>query len=330
MIRRDSSGRFIESEDFPEELKGIRGGIVYHDAAKRQRGSIMSDLETTVDNANYIPQIGADSDQKIVDLWLFGHPPTTITAYTRDIAMFRSFVAKPLHSVTLADLQEYAASLGDYAISTRARRLAAVKSLLRFAAAAGLLVANPGVALRLPTVPSGLAGRIMDEETVQRILAFLPEGRDRVLVRLLYGSGIRAAELYGLMWASCQRRGDAGQITVIGKGSKERSILLSAGVWRELLSLGQPGQLGYVFLSKRGRPLTESTVWRIVRKAAQRAGVTLAVSPHWLRHAHASHALDRGAPIHLVRDTLGHASLATTGHYTHARPGDSSGRYLPI
>jgi integrase/recombinase XerD len=68
----------------------------------------------------------------------------------------------------------------------------------------------------------------------------------------------------------------------------------------------------------------------IVLEAAQRAGVELAVSPHWLRHAHASHALDRGAPIHLVQATLGHASVATTGHYLHARPTDSSARYLAV
>jgi integrase/recombinase XerD len=69
---------------------------------------------------------------------------------------------------------------------------------------------------------------------------------------------------------------------------------------------------------------------RIVRKAAERAGIELPVSPHWFRHAHASHALDRGAPIHLVQATLGHASITTTGRYLHARPSDSSSRFLPL
>lgn len=67
-----------------------------------------------------------------------------------------------------------------------------------------------------------------------------------------------------------------------------------------------------------------------MRAAAQRAGIPAPVSPHWLRHAHASHALDRGAPIHLVQATLGHASMTTTGHYAHARPEDSSARYLSV
>jgi site-specific recombinase XerD len=71
-------------------------------------------------------------------------------------------------------------------------------------------------------------------------------------------------------------------------------------------------------------------VWRIVRAAAERAGIAAGVSPHWLRHAHASHALDRGAPVYLVSSTLGHADLRTTSAYTHARPGDSSARYLGV
>jgi site-specific recombinase XerD len=83
-----------------------------------------------------------------------------------------------------------------------------------------------------------------------------------------------------------------------------------------------------VFRSARGGHLDASQVHRIVKAAAARAGLAPAVSAHWLRHAHASHALDRGAPIHLVQATLGHASVATTGRYLHARPQDSSSRYL--
>jgi site-specific recombinase XerD len=76
--------------------------------------------------------------------------------------------------------------------------------------------------------------------------------------------------------------------------------------------------------------LHPSMVERIVTKAAQRAGVEGKVSPHWLRHSHATHALERGAPIHLVQATLGHASVATTGRYLHARPTDSSSKYLAV
>ena len=85
-----------------------------------------------------------------------------------------------------------------------------------------------------------------------------------------------------------------------------------------------------VFRSRKGGHLDESQVWRIVRKAAERADIDKDVSCHWLRHAHASHALGRGAPIHLVQATLGHSSISTTGRYLHARPTESSGDYLPL
>jgi integrase/recombinase XerD len=84
-----------------------------------------------------------------------------------------------------------------------------------------------------------------------------------------------------------------------------------------------------VFRPGKGGHLTPVQVHRIVKQAAQRAGLSDRVSAHWLRHAHASHALDRGAPVSLVQATLGHASVATTGRYLHARPNDSSARYLP-
>ena len=87
---------------------------------------------------------------------------------------------------------------------------------------------------------------------------------------------------------------------------------------------------GYVFASERyrDRPINPATAWRWFTASAARAGVK--ASPHWFRHAHASHALDRGAPVHLVATTLGHASLATTSRYAHARPGESSGDFLDL
>ena len=85
-----------------------------------------------------------------------------------------------------------------------------------------------------------------------------------------------------------------------------------------------------MFRSRKGGALTARQAQRLVEAAAKRAGLRASVSPHWLRHAHATHALERGAPIHLVAATLGHASVATTGKYLHARPTDSSSRYLAL
>lgn len=143
---------------------------------------------------------------------------------------------------------------------------------------------------------------------------------------------MRVSELCALKWRDLTRRGDTGQATVFGKGGKTRVVLLPATIWQELKALrGNALVNAPVFSSrKQGGHLTRSQVMRIVQAAAKRAGIDAKVSPHWLRHAHASHSLDRGAPIHLVQQTLGHSSVATTSRYLHARPQDTSARFLPL
>ena len=122
---------------------------------------------------------------------------------------------------------------------------------------------------------------------------------------------------------------------VYGKGGKTRAIKLPASLWQELQSLRGNAAIGEpVFTSRKKKGyLKEMQANRIVKAAAKRVpgleeAVAENVSPHWLRHAHASHAMDRGAPVHLVKETLGHANIATTGRYLHARPTDSSSLYL--
>ena len=115
------------------------------------------------------------------------------------------------------------------------------------------------------------------------------------------------SELCTLRWRDTRPRAEAGQVTLFGKGGKTRTVLLTAATWRELQAArGDAGPDDPVFVSQKGGPLSPVQVWRIVRAAARRAGIAGDVSPHWLRHAHASHALDRGAPVHLVQATLGH------------------------
>jgi integrase/recombinase XerD len=161
--------------------------------------------------------------------------------------------------------------------------------------------------------------------------------RNHAILRLLYAGGLRVSELADLKWRDLQSRdvqGDeaGGQVTVFGKGGKTRHVLLSVATWQKLMDLRNGGDADApVFRSTRGGGhMTVSAVWRIVRKAAERAGIAGDVSPHWLRHAHGSHALERGAPLPLVRDSMGHSSVSTTNGYLHARPNDSSALYLAV
>ena len=159
-----------------------------------------------------------------------------------------------------------------------------------------------------------------------------PLGRgNKALLRLLYGAGLRVSELCGLRWRDFQERDESAQVTVFGKGGHTRHILLSQGTWELLLAIRHDASEDHpLFLSRSGGGLSVRQVQYIVRQAARRADVDKNVSPHWMRHAHASHALDRGAAVHLVQATLGHSSVATTGRYLHARPTESSSRYLAV
>lgn len=284
----------------------------------------------------------AASDEHLIRLWLHGRSDNTRDAYLRDIVQFTSFVDRPLRETGLEDLQDYTDHLASLGLkpSTRKRKIFAVKSLLSFGQGTGYLIYNVGTAVPAPKVKNQLAERILTEPEVHRMITLEPDLRNRMLVRLFYASGGRVSEICVLKIRDLQPRIDrrsgreAGQVTLFGKGEKTRAVLLSPETWAELRELvADAGPDEPVFRSrkqKHGGHLHRSHVMRIVRAAAYRAGIKKDVSPHWLRHAHASHALDRGAPAHLVRDTLGHASLSTTNEYTHARPDQSSSQFLGV
>jgi integrase/recombinase XerD len=278
----------------------------------------------------------ARTDAQLLALWLFGRSPHTQRAYRREAARFLAHAGRPLRAVTLGDVQAFATTLAAAAAlrpASQARALAAVKSLLAFGHRLGYLPFDVGGAVRLPRLRSALAERILSEADVHRLLALEPDARNRALLRLAYAGGLRVSELVALRWRDLQARdGGEGQVTVYGKGGKTRAVLLPAAVWRDLQALQDEaaGADGPVFRSRKGGALTPRQAQRLVDAAARRAGLRAGVSPHWLRHAHATHALDRGAPIHIVQATLGHASVATTGRSLHARPTDSSARYLAV
>jgi integrase/recombinase XerD len=278
------------------------------------------------------PAEAPDEDDRLIALWLHGRSRHTARAYARDARRLRAFVARSLPAVRLGDVQAFADTLAHLAPATQARILSAVKSLLAFGHRLGYLPYDVGRPVRLPTIKLTLAERILAEPDLHRLLALEPHPRNRVLLKLLYAAGLRVSEICALTWRDLQPRDVGGQVTVYGKGGKTRAILLPPGIWRDLTELGgEADGTAPLFPSrKKAGHLSAVQVWRIVRAAARRAGIEQSVSPHWLRHAHASHALDRGAPPHLVQATLGHASLATTSRYAHARPTDSSARYLAV
>ena len=292
---------------------------------------------------------GATTDARLVELWLKGKAPSTRRKYEEDLKSFLLYSGgKPLSAVTLSDLQEFADDLSWLAPATQARKLRVMKSLFSFAQKVGYLAYNVGAALEAPKSKETLSERILTEEEAHRLINAPDNPRDRALMRTLYGGALRREEAGGLKWRDVAARPDLGpglgQLTVFGKGSKTGAVVLPASVFRDLSALrarpspggSSPGTASDeepVFASRKrrnanGGHLDPSAVNRVVARAAKKAGIDRSVSPHWLRHAHASHAHARGTDLALIRDTLRHSSISTTGRYLHARPSDSSALHL--
>jgi integrase/recombinase XerD len=180
--------------------------------------------------------------------------------------------------------------------------------------------------MKLDRGHGGLAKRIISEVEVGWLIRAARSRRDRVLLAVLYAGGLRISELVGLSWADVIQREALLQLSVTGKGGKVRQVLLPEAVSKALLELrGDAGNNDPVFATRKGgQRLKQRAIGYMLKRTAKRAGITQPVSPHWLRHAHGSHALDRGATLAEVQSTLGHANVATTSGYLHARPNRSS------
>jgi integrase/recombinase XerD len=285
---------------------------------------------------------GATTDERLIGLWLHGKSLTTRKAYEGDLAKLFDFTAgKPLSSVTLSDLQEFSDLLEEaVAPATRARTIAALKSLFSFAHDVGYLQFEVTKPLKVPPRKDDLAEKLLSQSEVHDMIAAAKRHskRDGTMLKLMYAAGLRSAEVTGLKWRDVTDRDEIGssqgqgrgQITVFGKGGKTRNVLLPVSIHREVSQLrqGAPPEAPVFRSRKKGGHLDGSQIRRIVARAGKDAGLEVEVSPHDLRHAHASHSSDSGAPLHLVRATLGHSSIATTGRYLHARPTESSATYL--
>ncbi|HEY9653755.1 MAG TPA: tyrosine-type recombinase/integrase [Coleofasciculaceae cyanobacterium] len=275
------------------------------------------------------------NDEKLLAMWVHGLSPHTRRYYLRDAMLFLECTSTSLADVTLADVQQFATELANsrLAQSSQAKMLSSVKSLLSFAYKLGVTPVNVGAVLKSPSPKNALAERILPEVEVQQLLDSATNERDRLILRLLYGAALRVSELAGLKWRDVKPRGETGQVTVYGKGGKTRAVLLTLSLWQDLMKLKDDASWNDpVFKSRKGGHLTTTQVRRIVKAAAIRSpiepDVARQVSPHWLRHAHASHSLDKGAPLHLVQATLGHTSISATSIYLHVHPMDSTCRFI--
>ena len=269
-------------------------------------------------------------DEGLLKLWLHGRQPATISAYERDARRFLADVGRPIAAMTLADLQGHLDGMSGVSHATRARRTAVIKSLFAFALRVGMLQVNAAAALRIEKLAETSAERVLSEVEVARLIGVETNPRNRALLRLLYLCGLRASEGAGLKWRDLtgnEKKG--GEARVLGKGGKLRTVTIPADLWRELAALTPSVRPeAPVIPSRSGGEIDRDDVHRIMKAAVKRSGVNPGASAHWLRHSSATHALNGGAPIQVVQQRLGHASLNTTTRYLHVSADQGLAHYL--
>ncbi|NEP00853.1 MAG: tyrosine-type recombinase/integrase [Symploca sp. SIO2E9] len=272
---------------------------------------------------------------EFVEQWLSLHHGKTRRSYENTIFQFRAAVNLPLNQVRSQHVRNWLDSL-EVAETTKVKHLAILKAFFNF------LLSLESSPLKCSPIPrqfkissprDTLVERILTVEEVQEMMENELNQRNLLILKTLYQTGVRVSELCGLRWKDLTQRPEinTAMISVYGKRGKTRHISLKSSLAQELTEFrGNAGANTPIFASASGKPLAPPHIWRVVRRAALRAQLPLAdkVSPHWLRHAHATHALDNKAPLRLVQATLGHASLDTTSKYLHIRPNQSSGDYL--
>ena len=283
-----------------------------------------------------------DLPDEVVDLltWLRverGRSPNTLAAYRNDL---RGYVAwldergSNIDSVTASDIEDYLHHLrsGGRAASSLKRAAVSVRGLHRFLAEEDEGRHDPTADVELPKVPRGLPKALSEEEimaVLETVTGDTPlDRRDRVILEVLYGTGLRIAELVGLSLGDLDL--DAGLLRAFGKGAKERIVPLGSHATRALVAWLGPGGRPQVepdrwarrgdeealLLNTRGGRLTRQGAWLVVRRAGERMGLGDRLTPHVLRHSCATHMLDHGADIRTVQELLGHASISTTQVYT--------------
>ena len=252
----------------------------------------------------------------------------TREAYRRDIEAFlASLAGAPLAAVSKEMIVQHLTmrKAKQCSPATMARTLSSLRSFFHFLTAEGLIKENPSIILESPSLPHKLPA-ILSPDEARRLIEqpddhSWPGIRDRAMLELLYGSGLRISEAVNINLGDFDF--SAGTLRCFGKGAKERLLPLSGQSlhwllrYRDLVRPQWAGLATAFFLTPGGGRITRQAVWQQVKRYAVQAGITKRISPHLLRHSFATHLLENGADLRMVQELLGHADITTTQIYTH-------------
>lgn len=261
-----------------------------------------------------------------------GLSDNSVTAYELDFKRLKNYMDEHHIDVVHATFDDLQAFVFDTfkditSAKTQARLLSSIHSFYRFLLYHHYIEQDPSELLEMPRVEKKLP-EVLSLEEIDAMIACIdmskPEGhRNRAIIEMLYGSGLRVSELTDLRLSNIYRK--EGYMRILGKGSKQRLVPISPvadeqlGYWlqdRNALDI-KPESIDIVFLNHYGRQLTRAMIFTIVKRLAQAAGITKTISPHTLRHSFATHLLQNGADLRIIQQLLGHESIVTTEIYTH-------------
>ena len=260
--------------------------------------------------------------------------PHTVSAYRRDLSRFSAeFAGQKVDSVTTANIRDFLISLREQGLSPAsvARSLSSIKSFFKYLCQDKQFQDNPAEILETPKrwrkLPDVLSSEDVDNLLKSPDLESVLGLRDKAMLEILYASGLRVSELINLQVSQLDMQ--VGYLRTLGKGSKERIVPIGAMAKRAVENYilnsrpalvssrkdgGKPEEL---FVTRRGRGMTRQGFWKLLKGYVTKANIRASVSPHTLRHAFATHLLERGADLRSVQQMLGHSDISTTQIYTH-------------
>ncbi len=264
-----------------------------------------------------------------------GLSDNSIDSYERDVKRLLEYLESGIHKldinkVNINHLRKFLAELNKagLAVRSQARTVSGIKAFFQYSSIEGITDHNPASLLEGPKIGRHLP-EVLSPEEIDKIIngidLSLPAGyRNKTIIEVLYGCGLRVSECTGLLRSQIYFK--SGYIRIVGKGHKERLVPLGGEAQKSLKTLvneylphfsPKPGFEDFVFLNKFGKSLTRVMIFQIVKKLSNEAGIKKTISPHTFRHSFATHLVEGGADLRAVQEMLGHESILTTEIYTH-------------
>lgn len=275
----------------------------------------------------------ATTDNQIISTWLADKSSKlTQKQYSGNIRQFINFVGCELAELKLEDLQGYIKMLEmkGYKPSTIKTKLTSVKSLFSFCYQVGYLTSNVGTLVKFKVNDYKLSDKLINHHDIKLMCDNSYYLRDKLIIQCLYGLGLRISEAIHIKWSDFYNDGNFINLTVTGKGNKQRTLLITHSLYSELLKL-KKDNIEYIFTAyDRPTPLTRQAVNIFLTKLQKKLGLETHITPHKFRHTHATTSIKNGCDLSLLQQSLGHSSIRVTEKYLNYRKNEGSIQFIDI